>query len=196
MNAPIAVERKRLSWLQIWLYAVLIPTQAHYRSIIAHPKCTTRIGLFWLAVSQLVAWNLVYYFKSGSEFLKYNQCVFLLSCVVILAISYAWIVLNHKVALNFDAKGSLSELVFLWSAIATPLIVVGALLSILPYGNWLTRAVSLYALVLYVMAIRVVYGLPLKKALLSFIISVLLGVLIIALISIPIYAVATIIRMQ
>jgi len=180
---PIPMSVIPTTWIQVWLRAVTNPTVTTYELISARPDATFWNGAKWLFLANLIAYAvalgcqfLILLVSSGSSSSQSNSlgsALIVIACGVPIAAALSALGLainaglSHAVARALGGTGTFDRLAFVVAAYLTPLSLVAGFLSVIPIINLLVYAISFYALVLSVIAVKAVHQLDWGKAFLS-----------------------------
>ncbi len=181
MTVPPAAPRK---WYEIWRDVWLHPNAQTFMDILKEPDISSSRGFKWVALTGLIS-GLVSLIsimlslntlQNGLSSLENTPIVFSVMgiyglCVVVLTPIFAVLGLvisagiYHGIAKLFHGTGEWGQLVFCFAAILAPLFVVSSLISVLvslqvPFLSFCfglaSLALSVYAIVLFINAIKAV----------------------------------------
>lgn len=174
-------REESLTWSEIWIKAVTEPSEETYREIISDPGASNRKANTWVFLAAMGAWilsALLGYFL-GTSLLGTQMdsgptiLVGSLICAGPMAGVFAILSLGissgirQAVARLLGGEGQRRELAFAMAAYIAPLVLLSSLLSALPVIKYLSYLISLYTLVLNVVAIKAVNRFEWGKAVLA-----------------------------
>jgi hypothetical protein len=183
------------SFINIWIDAITQPMPAVYRRFLHDPTLSSRKAYTWTFVMTLIAYAIsmvesaVFATLAGTQeggVLMMGGTLGLVICGAPVAalMSTLGLAANagliHLVARALGGSGTYRQLVYATACYAAPLALISGILSGVPYVNWLTVAVSLYGIVLSVVATKAVHQFGWGKAVAS---SVLVWVGVVALVA-------------
>lgn len=200
---------ERLSFFNVMIKAYTSPSSATFRSLAHNPGASAGQGFLWVgiaaAISAVISAVLLqvfprnpmldmlgrYGYLEGFDFGERavgGVVPFLLSVVcgapvaaVVAIIFFAITVgLLHLVAGLLGGRGEFGNLVYMLAAVNVPFSILSSLLSPIPYLGCVTFLISLYVLVLQVLAIEGVYLFGVAKAVLTLLIPLIVLCLVVA----------------
>lgn len=181
------------SWFEVWIKAITKPADETYQEIISSPNANLYTGLIWIlgalvvqvifAIFSTIIWgdaSAEYSVAAGGSIILAIFCfpvIALITLAVYLGVTY----LVH----NFASSQSTAQmppvvtwdrLFYVFAAIFTPLIVVGAVLSIIPLlGPFLGGILIFGGTLLMTMAVKGIYRLEMAQAFMVTGLVVLIG---------------------
>jgi hypothetical protein len=158
--------------------ALTRPSVATFECLLREPNATPRRAYTWIAVTALVAYLLSWLLSAiwvgslgGGTLAENLEGVALHSvcgaAVAPVAAVLGFIIsvgLTHAVAGVLGGTGTYSELAYSYAAYQAPLALITAVLSASPYLSYLSYAISLYLIILNVLAVKAVHGFGTGKA--------------------------------
>ena len=178
LNAQPDVDfRWRLSWPRIWLMAVARPTAATYRDLRVRASISPRIAYGWLFASSLAGGSLISATAPLGRFEPATGASLALAILVfalantVMGVIFAGCV--HGVVRLFRGSGAYRELLGVFAAFNTPLVVLAGLLALASRSGFVLLGVYGYWLFLYSLAIQAVYRVSRVKATGSVLIALL-----------------------
>lgn len=195
-NEPVVPQPAgSLTWYEAWTRPYLRPSPATFEEIIRDPLASTRRAYLWVFVASLIAGLLsavvVAISGSSNSDLFGNTPSFLIAlcCLPLAAVfSVLSLVINagltQLVARLLGGKGTYALMVYALAAISAPLIIISGVLSLLSsavpiLGAIISFPLSLYSLVLEVMAIKAVNGFDWGRAILTIVILLVAGAILV-----------------
>jgi hypothetical protein len=178
-----AASANFVGWIKIWAAALTRPTQAAYAALFGTCEPQRRLALVWLMLAGVIAavLNMLTYRAPAEILLAVMACAMpvfafaYLALTVVTARSALWI------AAQFGASGSLDRLLYALAAINAPMSILSALAYLLPYGNFLSYALSVYWAYLTVLAVKTLTGLSWGQAITASLTFILISLLMIGL---------------
>ena len=184
---------------EVWRLALTRPNEEIYQRISNDPRASLGRALGWITMSTSIAYTIsalaqllllqlfpLTSFLEGAEdvisgrILSSMSTTFILACglpfSVLVSIFGIFIFagLIHFIAGALGGIGSFDRLVYVLAAISVPGSILSALLGLIPLVNCLTLPLTLYILLLNILAIKVVYGLSWGAAMGTIMVMVLL----------------------
>jgi hypothetical protein len=188
-----------MSFFNVMIKAYTGPSTANFRSLARNPGASVGMAYLWVAVaaviSAILSTIMVQIFPSNPildyvgdyglrDQLGFGEravggiipIVTTLLCAIpisaVLGVIFFAILtgLLHLIAGLLGGKGEYGRLAFLFAALSFPISIVNSILSPIPYLGCLTFLISLYVLVLQVLAIEGVYQFGIAKAFLTWLI--------------------------
>ena len=175
-----------LSWYQVWLRATTRPSVATFEELVRDPDASPGRAYSWAFLTALIAvvfTALVYIVFPGaySTFLPQARATgdlsidrpSLLFCLSPISAGIAVLLLiiaaglTHWIARALGGTGSYAQLVYAFAAFVAPLYLLISLLAMIPFIQCFTPLLTVYILVLTVIAVKAVYGFGWGKAVLS-----------------------------
>ena len=211
VEAVPAPEPQRLSAFETWRLALSRPNEEAYSSIRDDPSGSYRRAIGWIALGAVVAFIigaisqlLFVSMLPWSDLLESTELidarmlaglsgVFLFlyglpaSILVTLGGAFLSAGLIHFIAGALGGTGSFEKLFYIFAAISTPVTIISSLLGLIPLVNCLTVPIALYALVLNVLAIKVVHEISWGAALGTILILVVMFLLLIAVVALAVW---------
>jgi len=195
-----STPEKSYTFFEAMIKAITSPSQATYRSLAQNPKASAGTGFLWLggaaAVSSLISILLVQIFKFNPLLDFFNQydggywamqmrsnvfttiisliCAVPIGAIVAVVVFAIVVGLLHLVASLLGGSGNYGQLVYMLALISVPTTFISAILAPIPYIGCLTFLLSIYVLVLEVLAIDAVYQFGIAKAALTLLVPVIL----------------------
>lgn len=180
-----------LTWSEVWISALTRPSVATFEGFVQDPDATTRRAYNWVFISGLISYaitalgNMV--FSAGTQSTPDTSgtlgmliCVapiVALGSVLGLALSAG---ITQWIASALGGTGTYSKLAYAFAAYLAPLALISGGLTSIPYLNLLSIPLSIYGIVLNVIAVKAVHQFSWEKAIAS---SVLILVAILALVA-------------
>jgi hypothetical protein len=167
------------AWLKIWTQALLRPTPAGYADLFDEPNDERRTPLAWLVTGGMVAAavNMINYQAPVEVVALTLICALALFPMVTIVVT----VMTARSALwfsrQFGGGGSLDQMLYALAAITAPMSILSAAAYLVPSGNLLAYALSLYWVYLTVLAVKVVTGLRWGQAALASVVFLLFSLL-------------------
>jgi len=199
-NAPMPNETAGVfGWLDIWIRAVTKPNEQTYVSIASSPNAKTSTALIWMFISSLISFffgSLVQGATIGRLMEQFGTqaaprssfgvnfvsalCGAPVAAVIFVVTFVISVGIIQWVAKMFGGTGTFEQLVYTLAAIAVPVTLASSivsLFSVIPYVGVcfgvLSFLLSLYLLVLEIIAIKAVNGFGYGQAIASFFLPVL-----------------------
>jgi hypothetical protein len=168
-----------LSWIETWIKALTQPKVEAYEQIANDPEASVARASLWIFLSMLVAMfiglplsmainpGMIDAFQqldlgSGDAAGALAAAAGVMLCMVPLAGVFAVLGLMlstaivQLVARLFGGEGSFSQLFYTFAAFTTPITPISVLISSIPFVNCLGIFISIYTIVLQVIAIKAV----------------------------------------
>lgn len=180
----------QVSILQIWLLALVRPSEEAYESIYSDPSASVAKGLLWVAAGSLIAGTLSFLARSGTWARALSQLsdqsqlgdlalgsavalLCLVPAVVVLAVVgmviYAGIL--QFIAGALGGTGRYQDLLYMLSTITAPISVINGVLGVIPFiGGCLALPLAAYNFYLTGLAIKAVHRFSWGKAIVTMLI--------------------------
>lgn len=168
--APPSQPGQEYPWWQVWLQVYTRPNVEAYQDLLRDPHATTGRAYIWTFISSTIALIVLVLYIALSGFPEipgYEQYNSYLGYFLIALICGSPILglfgilslmisagLMHLVAKVQVGEGRFAELVYLFSAISSPLALLSSILLFLPFFNLISLPFSLYSNFLYILAIK------------------------------------------
>lgn len=191
---------KSYSFIEASIKALTSPSQATYRSLVQDPGASAGKGFLWVAVASVVSTligillfqvfpqNPIFQYMGeyGGEYLdaatRVNAfgIVTSLLCGIPLGVFFAvlgfaiWTGLLHLIARLLGGTGDYGKLVYMMALIGVPFSLVSSILAPIPYLGCITFLITIYVLVLEVLAIDAVHQFGAAKAVLTILVPVII----------------------
>jgi hypothetical protein len=151
--------------LSIWWSALIWPHESVYERLLGTSKVTIQRALIWIGVSFLIAYlvSLPFVFKPFPTFLSYGL-VFIGFGLILLLIFSSW---THFIALLMRGTGKFTQIVYLYAAIISPIVIINSILSSFIPGVILAILISIYGIGLSVVAAKAVYKFSWEKSIIA-----------------------------
>lgn len=189
-------EPRSLAWHQVWIEALLHPSAKTFEMILADPKAKISRACWWIAITSLISYVLSGLFilvfgnplfqalpsmqeqaPPGAQ-LSTMLCMLPLIPVIALLALVIQAGLFHIFGRLLGGRGTFANMVYAVAAYTAPLSLVTGLISYIPVIQCLFIVLMIYALVLGVIAIKVVHHFEYGKAVGTMILYALVFILI------------------
>lgn len=182
-------QGEQLSWSEVWISAITRPSAETFERLLQDPQATANRAYRWIFISSLIGYAIAALisfvinslgvtslgiFDLGEIF---GVSIFLLLCCGPVAAALAVLGLAVSAGITqwiaktfFGGVGSYNELVYTFAAFLSPLGLISSLLSPIPFISFLTIFISIYGLVLGVIAVKAVNQFGWGRALVSYLI--------------------------
>jgi hypothetical protein len=204
-ESVVSPPLRTFTWYETWTRVLLHPSVLSFEEILHDPRASSRRAYLWVFLASLVAGIISaiaisirgnanpHLFGNSPSFLIALCCLPLAAVLSILGLVIS-ASLNQLVARLLGGTGTYTLMVYAIGAISAPLSIVSALLSLLSaavpiLGLLISIPLSLYGLVLEVIAIKAVNRFDWARAVLTMVILVVVGVIIIGCITAVIIAI-------
>jgi hypothetical protein len=192
-----------LSAFEVWRLALTRPNEEIYQRISNDPQASLGRAIGWIAMSTGIAYTIsalaqllllrlfpLTSFLDGAEDVISGKLLSSMSTTFILACGLPFSVLVslfgilifagliHLIAGALGGIGSFDRLLYVFAAISVPGSILSALLGLIPLVNCLALPLTLYILLLNILAIKVVYRLSWGAAMGSIMVLVVLFALV------------------
>lgn len=176
----------RQTWSEVWLKAITQPSIYTYQDLVSRPGVSSRRAYAWVFLGSLVGSVLMLlgnlFFGSlsplgaeqASDFLGgYGILILMFVCLLpvggIFAILSLIIIagISQVIARSLGGSGTYKELSYAFGAYLAPLGIIGSVLFMVPFVNWLTIPIGIYSVFLNILAIKSVHRFEWGKALAS-----------------------------
>lgn len=169
---------------ETWIQAVTSPSVDTYKEIINEPKAGVGRAILWILLSgvvsivfamigQLVFGSMTSLLEGagadelvtqGVGVVVWAICFIPVAAVFILIWSFIYVGLIHLVAGMLGGTGTFDKLYYAYAAFSSPITMVSSFLSMIPFVGILSAPISLYALVLTVIAVSSSHDLDTGKS--------------------------------
>jgi hypothetical protein len=175
---------ERLSWIKVWISVLTRPSVATFERILRDPQASTRRAYLWIFISAFIGVIILnVYWKLGViPHLQLSTMVFslILICTPFIALGevlflalVVWV--TQWIARRiFGGSGTYASMIYAMAAIWAPLTIVAILISGIPYVKYLAYPLPIYTFVLGVMAIKAVNQISWKRAVISYLVFLIL----------------------
>jgi hypothetical protein len=196
-----AAPAASLSWSEVWQRALLQPTVESYETLIRDPKANASRGYTWMAVCGVISYALsallglalgaaqvdtVSVTQLAGEGVTTLLCgvpAAALGGIIGVAISAG---ISHLIARALGGTGTYDKLAYAVAAYQAPLMLISSVLSAVPYLCFLSYALSAYAIVLNVIAVKAVHRFGWGQAIVSSVIVLVALIACIAVVAVAI----------
>jgi hypothetical protein len=203
---------QRLTVLETWRLALTGPNEETYQQISQDPSASLGRAIGWITLSSGVAYAIaalaqlliiqLFPFSSflegaeevmGGRLLSGMSTMFVLVCGLPFSVLFSifgallFAGLIHFIAGALGGSGSFDRLVYVCAAISAPVSILSGVLGLIPIVNCLTLPLALYALVLNILAIKVVYKISWGAAMGAILILLVLFALVIVVIGLAVW---------
>lgn len=167
--SPDVVEGESLSWSETWIKAVTEPSEESYTTIVNDPEASPRKAYLWVFITSVIGYALVASLgglmaagmlgmrgagELAGGFFGALVCggpVVGVISVIGLAIGAGII---QGIAKALGGEGTHSQLIYGMASYTAPISLVSSVLSIIPIVNYLSIPLSIYGIVLNVIAVK------------------------------------------
>jgi hypothetical protein len=174
-----SISPKGLAWYQTWLKA-LAPSVQAYEVIAADPDASVGKACLWVFLSSGImmpffAWSVG--LRGGgapgeSMIAGVDRATVVCVCSVSIASGVVGVLglllmsgLSHGIASALlGGTGTFVKLTYAFAAYVAPLTIIGAVISVIPFVNYLNFLVAIYGIVLSMMAVKAVHRLDWGRA--------------------------------
>jgi len=182
-------QGEQLSWSEVWISAITRPSTETFERLLQDPQATANRAYRWIFISSLIGYAIAALISfvitslgissfGTLDFVGiFGASIFFLLCCGPVAAAIAVLGLAISAGITqwiartfFGGIGSYSELVYTFAAFLSPLGLISSLLSPIPFINFLTIFISIYGLVLGVIAVNAVNKFGWARALVSYLI--------------------------
>lgn len=168
-----SVPAESLPWDEVWLRALTKPSTDTFEGILRDPHATGRRANTWIFIGTLVGQaasllmsmviNLSPRLSALKEFGPSSQtkpeilaCVLFISPFIAVFGLWFWTHITQWFARMFDGKGEYFDLVYVRAAYLAPISIITTPLNVIPIVGYLNLLISLYVLILEVIAVKTV----------------------------------------
>jgi hypothetical protein len=183
------IPGERLSWSRVWFNVLTRPSTKTFEQILRDPQASPRRAYWWVFTSaiigtviQSVLFRLV--FKAGFEELGLQPtpliCVPVVAAMAVLGIAINAGITQGAAGRLFGGKGTYGSLIYALAAWVAPIYLISSLIAGIPYFQCFTIPLSIYGLVLGVIAVKAVNQFGWAQAVVSYIVVYVLVVMVVA----------------
>lgn len=161
-----------MDWIKIWGAALLRPTPAGYAAIFGSVQPHRATAMAWLVTGGVLAaiLNVLTYTAPPEIVLMVTACALPVFGFVYVALTIftarggLWILAQMDHTAAFDRVAPFDRLFYTLAAINAPMSIISALVYLVPYGRFLSYALSIYWIYLTILAFKTLLNLPWSKA--------------------------------
>jgi hypothetical protein len=168
VTPPNVSSQSSTNWLRIWFTALAHPSISTYENIADHPQASAKLGYLWVVITEIIS-ALISSFLVGTQ----QEILISLVCGIPLFVFGGLLALviiagsAHWIARLLGGAGNYPKTVYVLSAFSAPITILSCVLYFLPFGKWLIVLLSVYWIILTILAIKALYKLSWGKSALS-----------------------------
>lgn len=179
-----------LTWSQVWVQALTQPSVETFKRLLRDPNATSRTAYAWMAITGLIAyllsWLLIAVLGGGGladglgELAAFGLCGAIVAPILTVLALIIGTGITHALARMLGGTGSYSELAYAYATFQAPMMLISGVISMIPIVSYLSFALSLYMIVLSVLAVKAVHDLGTGAAIASALVLPIVAVIVIA----------------
>jgi hypothetical protein len=187
---------RHLDWKEVWIKAITQPSVASFQEILDDPIASMTRGLIWIFIV-----GVIYALIAIAAFGYYMQQITLayganinlssipliyiicgvLSIVVGLPLGiFLSAGVIHIISTIMGGQGDFDKLVYIVSSFTAPTLLITGVIAYIPIVKLLSYLISIYIIILYIISIMTVYKFSVGKAILTYFIPTIIGVILAA----------------
>jgi hypothetical protein len=177
------------SWFSIWFDVLTKPKEQTFQNLLIEENRTIARSFSWLFIAHvgsrlaILGYAILSGQKIDSSYFQHSVTITLLSLLIIVLETFLFHFLSHifkgersikDILLKFSApdllspeikgSGQFKDLLFIYAAYQAPLNILFVIMSTIPAGECVSFLISLYVMVLSVLALKSLYGISTVKA--------------------------------